>query len=134
MTSERSQLYYTCVFLHVSFQAIQTSVANSPKRGDTPCWLDSQTLRMLYGELQRCRWEASPFKEVGASLDTAIYHCGLLMAQCPGALNRQLCQHHLEAIMAPLQEATLRLSGSTNRAAAGQPSSPARRLRHWLGW
>jgi len=37
-------------FLHVSFQAIQNSVATSPRREDTPCWLDAQTLCMLLGE------------------------------------------------------------------------------------
>ncbi|MCG6657871.1 hypothetical protein HOP52_08895 [Halomonas campisalis] len=134
MNTERSQLYYTCVFLHVSFQAIQNSVATSPRRDDTPCWLDAQTLRMLLSELQRCRQEAAPFNEVCQALDTAIYHCGLLMAQCPAALNRQLCQHHLEAIMAPLKEATSQLSGTANRASARRASSPSQRLRGWLGW
>ncbi|MGR4068815.1 hypothetical protein OCT51_08430 [Halomonas sp. LR3S48] len=134
MNAERSQLYYTCIFLHVSFQAIQNSVATSPKRDDTPCWLDAQMLRMLLNELQRCRWEAAPFKEVYQPLDTAIYHCGLLMAQCPAALDRQLCQHHLEAITAPLREATLQLSGSASRASANREASPTQRLRNWLGW
>lgn len=134
MTTERSQLYYTCIFLHVSFQAVHNAVASKPKGDDTPCWLDAQMLRMLYDELQRCRWEASPFKDVRESLDSAIYHCGLLMAQCPAALNRQLCQHHLEAIMAPLQEASLLLSGDIRRMTATQPASPGQRLRHWLGW
>ena len=133
MNAERSQLYYTCVFLHVSFQAIQNSVATSPRGDDTPCWLDAQTLRMLLGELQRCRQEAAPFKEVNQPLDTAIYHCGLLMAQCPAALNQQLCQHHLSAIMAPLKEATAQLSSSTQRTSAAS-SSPRQRLRGWLGW
>jgi hypothetical protein len=134
MNTERSQLYYTCVFLHVSFQAVHNSVATSPKRDDTPCWLDAQMLRMLLSELQRCRREAAPFKEVRQSLDTAVYHCGLLMAQCPAALDRQLCQHHLEAIMAPLKEATAQLSGNANRTAVSRASSPGQRLRSWLGW
>nr|WP_163500568.1 hypothetical protein [Halomonas socia] len=133
MTAERSQLYYTCVFLHVSFQAIQNSVATSPKRDDTPCWLDAQTLRMLLNELQRCRQEAAPFKAVSQPLDTAIYHCGLLMAQCPAALNRQLCHHHLAAVMAPLKEATAQLSGNANRTSGSRVSSPGQRLRSWLG-
>jgi len=55
MTTERSQLYYTCIFLHVSFQAVHNAVASKPKGDDTPCWLDAQMLRMLYDELQRCR-------------------------------------------------------------------------------
>lgn len=134
MTTERSQLYYSCVFLHVSFQAIQSSLATSPTRGDTPCWLDANMLNMLLGELQRCRQAAVPFKEICQLLDTAVYHCGLLMAQCPAALNRQLCQHHLEAIMAPLKEATAQLSGSANRTSATRASSPSQRLRNWLGW
>ncbi|MFQ3786978.1 hypothetical protein [Halomonas sp. A29] len=134
MSTERSQLYYTCVFLYVSFQAIQNSVATLTKRDGTPCWLDAQMLRMLLSELQRCRGEAAPFKEVCQLLDTATYHCGLLMAQCPAALDRQLCQHHLEAIMAPLKEATAQLSGSTNRSSASCAASPAQRLRSWLGW
>ncbi|WP_240936138.1 hypothetical protein [Billgrantia bachuensis] len=91
-------------------------------------------LRMLLSELQRCRWEAAPFKEACQLLDTATYHCGLLMAQCPAALDRQLCQHHLEAIMAPLKQATVQLSGSAKRTSASHSASPARRLRSWLGW
>ncbi|NIC06721.1 hypothetical protein HBJ55_14930 [Halomonas sp. DX6] len=134
MAAERSQLYYTCVFLHVSFQAIQNTVATSAKLDETPCWLDAQMLRMLLSELQRCRWEAAPFKEACQLLDTATYHCGLLMAQCPAALDRQLCQHHLEAIMAPLKQATVQLSGSAKRTSASHSASPARRLRSWLGW
>ncbi|TDX29819.1 hypothetical protein DFO67_10657 [Modicisalibacter xianhensis] len=133
MTAERSQLYYTCVFLHVSFQAIQRSVADSAQKDDTPCWLDATLLRMLSGELQRCRLEAAPFTEVGEALDTAIYHCGLLMAQCPAAVNRRLCQHHLEAIMSPLKLASDRLAGNAGRATAG-PTTPGQWLRSWLGW
>lgn len=134
MNAERSQLYYSCVFLHVSFQAIQSSLATSPKGGDTPCWLDATMLSMLLSELQRCRQAAAPFKEVSQPLDTAIYHCGLLMAQCPAALDRQLCQHHLEAITAPLKEATAQLSGNANRTSVTRASSPGQRLRNWLGW
>lgn len=129
MTAERSQLYYTCVFLHVSFQAIQSKVTNSAQKDDTPCWLDAQLLRMLSGELHRCRQEAAPFPEVCQALDTAIYHCGLLMAQCPAAVNQRLCQHHLEAIMSPLRLASEWLSGKASR-----PASPGQRLRSWLGW
>ncbi|MCG7600799.1 hypothetical protein MHM84_13490 [Halomonas sp. McH1-25] len=133
MTAERSQLYYTCVFLHVSFQAIQASVMTSSREDDTPCWLDAQLLQMLSGELQRCRQEAAPFREVSQALDTAIYHCSLLMAQCPASVNRRLCQHHLEAIMSPLKLATDRLSGNATRATTSH-ASPGQRLRSWLGW
>lgn len=120
---ERSQLYYTCVFLHVSFQAIRHSVEDTSRSDDTPCWLDAQLLKMLLGELQRCRQNATPFREVCQALDTSIYHCGLLMAQCPAAVNRRLCRHHLDAIMAPLKEAT-----------ASLPSTRRWWLRDWFGW
>lgn len=134
MNAERSQLYYTCVFLHVSFQAIQHSVATSPSDVETPCWLDSQMLRMLLSELQRCRREAAPYKDVQPSLETATYHCGLLLAQCPAAVNRRLCLHHLDAIAAPLKEATAQLSGKASRAAGSRASSPGQWLLSWLGW
>ncbi|MDX5378303.1 MAG: hypothetical protein LPK08_12425 [Halomonas sp.] len=134
MNAERSQLYYTCVFLHVSFQAIQHSVAISPSDDETPCWLDSQMLRMLLSELQRCRREAATYKDIQPSLEAATYHCGLLMAQCPAAVNRKLCLHHLEAIVAPLKEATAQLSGKTSRVARSRASSPGQRLLSWLGW
>ena len=133
MNAERSQLYYTCVFLHVSFQAIQASVAASSRADDRPCWLDAQMLQMLSGELRRCRQEATPFTGVSQALDTAIYHCGLLMAQCPASVNHRLCQHHLEAIMSPLKLATARLSGKTNRGTTDQSSSAGQKLRSWLG-
>ncbi|MGQ4877359.1 hypothetical protein ACOJCM_02130 [Billgrantia sp. LNSP4103-1] len=133
MNAERSQLYYSCVFLHVSFQAVHASVARSTSADNTPCWLDASMLQMLLGELQRCRWEAAPFKNVCQSLDTALYHCSLLMAQCPAALNRQLCQHHLEAVIAPLKETTALLANNGKDISSHHVSSPARRLRTWLG-
>ncbi|MEC9483580.1 MAG: hypothetical protein UMU75_09715 [Halomonas sp.] len=128
MDAERSQLYYTCVFLHVSFQAILSKITASARDDGTPCWLDAQLLQMLSGELQRCRQAAAPFKEVCQALDTAIYHCGLLIAQCPAAVDRRLCRHHLEAIMSPLKLASDRLSGDPGHV------SPGQRLRSWLGW
>ncbi|QFU01995.1 hypothetical protein FIU83_10120 [Halomonas sp. THAF5a] len=134
MNAERSQLYYACVFLQVSFQAIQHSVTCSTRQDDTPCWLDAQTMSLLLGELQRCRRQAGPMKDVAPCLDTAFYHCGLLMAQCPGALNRPLCQHHLEAIIAPLKQAATRLSGKAKPAAEHRATSTGERLRRWLGW
>lgn len=135
LMTERSQLYYACIFLHVSFQAIQSKIANSARRDDTPCWLDAKLLQMLSNELQRCRQEAAPFAEVCQALDTAIYHCNLLIVQCPAAVNHRLCQHHLEAIMSPLKLALARLSGNnTGRDTASHPASPGQRLRNWLGW
>lgn len=127
MNAERSQLYYTCVFLHVSFQAVQGSI--SPTTSSTPCWLDAQMLKMLLRELKRCRQEAAPFEDVYTSLDTATYHCGLLMAQCPGALDRQLCRYHLEAIILPLREAVSRLAGSHE---SSPTVSRGQRIRNWL--
>ncbi|QEA39137.1 hypothetical protein FGL86_08655 [Pistricoccus aurantiacus] len=132
MTSEHSRLYYSCIFLHVSFQAVLGTVENSSKSEDTPCWLDAQLLGMLSDELQRCRSDAAPLPEVCQALDTAIYHCSLLMAQCPAAVNRQLCRHHLEAIMMPLKEASSRLSNKAGPAASQR--SAGQRLRGWLGW
>ncbi|WP_110650336.1 hypothetical protein [Salinicola peritrichatus] len=130
MTSERSQLYYTCVFLHVSFQAVQNSIPTVSPTATSPCWLDARMLKMLLRELKRCRQVASPFADVHAALDTATYHCGLLMAQCPGALDCQLCHYHLEAIILPLREAVARLSG--HEPATAPPSSAGRRLRNWF--
>ncbi|MFD2190795.1 hypothetical protein [Pistricoccus aurantiacus] len=132
MNSEHSRLYYSCIFLHVSFQAVLGTVESSSKGEDTPCWLDARLLEMLSGELQRCRGDAAPWPEVCQALDTATYHCGLLMAQCPAAVNRQLCRHHLEAIMVPLKEASKRLSNKAGPAASHR--SAGQRLRGWLGW
>lgn len=127
MNAERSQLYYTCIFLHVSFQAIQHSMAG--KASDSlPCWLDSSLITMLSRELQKCRAEASPYPEVSEALDTAIYHCGLLLAQCPGALNSQLCRRHLDAIMVPLKGATTMLSATPTATASHSWQHTARRL------
>ncbi|WP_048308075.1 hypothetical protein [Halomonas sp. PR-M31] len=134
MTSERSQIHYTCIFLYVSFQAIQEAVEKSCRGEDTPCWLDARTLRMLLGELQQCRQNASPFPIVCESLDTAIYHCGLLMAQCPAAVNRRLCGHHLEAIILPLKAAAAQLSGKVGHVAGQDSVLSFRGLRSWLGW
>ncbi|WP_110710568.1 hypothetical protein [Salinicola sp. CR57] len=129
MTAERSQLYYTCVFLQVSFQAIESSIMARHEESSR-CWLDAQTLQMLLGELQRCRLNASPFKPVHAPLEEAIYHCGLLMAQCPGALDQRLCRHHLQAIAAPLGQAAQHLSVSSSPQ---QPATSSSRFRTWFG-
>ncbi len=131
MNAERSQLYYTCIFLHVSFQAILRAVDDGERGESTPCWLDAQLIGMLSRELQRCHRDAAPLSAVAEALGTATYHCGLLMAQCPAALNRRLCQHHLRAIMAPLEEASARLARPTPRPATGRQTA-ARRLRDWL--
>ncbi|WP_163557079.1 hypothetical protein [Halomonas sp. NO4] len=127
MNAERSQLFYTCTFLYVSFQAIQHSMAG--KANDSlPCWLDTSLITMLSRELQKSRTEASAFPEVREALDTALYHCGLLLAQCPGALNSQLCRHHLDAIMAPLKDATALLSAPPVKATSHSWQHAARRF------
>ena len=133
MNSERSQLYYTCVFLQVSFQAISQSVM--ARTGSSRCWLDAQTLEMLLNELGRCRQNASPFREIHSLLDQATYHCGLLMTQCPGALDRHLCRHHLEAVSAPLGQAARLLAASSppHSPDSLQKASPTRRFRDWFG-
>ncbi len=131
MITERSQLYYTCVFLQVSFRAIENSVtaaADETRR----CWLDAQTLQMLLGELKRCRQNAMPFRDIHIPLDQAIYHCGLLMAKCPGALDQRLCRHHLEAIIAPLEQAISHLAGKP-KVPTSQATVADRGLRHWFG-
>lgn len=120
MKAERSRLYYTCTFLHVSFQAIRGTLENGRQDDTAPCWLDARLIEMLSGELKRCRREAAPFEEVAQALDSAIYHCGLLLAQCPAALNRRLCEHHLEAIQAPLKETIARLAAPPRAATPWQ--------------
>lgn len=132
MYTARSQLHYSCIFLHVSFQAIKHSMAG--KTTDSmPCWLDSKLIMMLSRELQGCRAQAAPHDDVEQALDTAIYHCGLLLAQCPGALNSQLCHHHLDAIMAPLKDAIALLAPpASNPAPSGGLQTYARRL--FKGW
>lgn len=131
MMTERSQLYYTCVFLQVSFRAIGNSITAADDE-TRRCWLDAQTLQLLLGELQRCRQQASPFRDLHSPLDQAIYHCGLLMAQCPGALDQRLCRHHLDAICLPLGQAIDQLAGKPTLATKPSPKAD-RRFRHWFG-
>ncbi|PMR73483.1 hypothetical protein [Billgrantia endophytica] len=132
MNTERSQLYYTTVFLHVSFQAIKHSMAGK-EENSMPCWLDTNLIMMLSRELQECSMSARPFGDVKQALDTAIYHCGLLLAQCPGALNSQLCRHHLDAIMTPLKDAIAVLAPpAPNSQPSGTLQTYARKL--FKGW
>ncbi len=69
---------------------------------------------MLLREIRRARSDAADLRHISEALDSAIHHTGLLLAQCPGALHRQLCEHHLQAIIVPLQQASQMLS-PTNR-------------------
>ncbi|QJQ94808.1 MULTISPECIES: hypothetical protein [Halomonadaceae] len=129
--SERSRVYYTTIFLHISFQAIKRSLAG--KKNDTqPCWLDSTLLLMLSRELESCRMAVGPSGELRQALDNAYYHCGLLLAQCPGALTSKLCHHHLDAILAPLQQASAMLSSTPSTSGHGFWAATTRRLRQ--GW
>ncbi|WP_110668459.1 hypothetical protein [Salinicola halophilus] len=128
MTAERAQLHYTCVFLQVSFQAVKKSLPEGDAKNATPCWLDAEMLKMLLRELKHSREAAAPFPDVRTALDRATYHCGLLMAQCPGALDQALCRHHLDAIIAPLHQSVSWLCGND----AQIHSTPRRRLRDWL--
>lgn len=130
MTTDRARLYYTCTFLCVSFRALRESVDGHARRPGMPCWLDTRTVEMLSAELRRCREEAAPFPDLHPSLDTALSHCGLLMAQCPGALDHRRCRQHLEAIIAPLGDATTRLASPARREGPWQAA--ARRLGGWL--
>lgn len=128
MNAERSRLYYTTVFLHVSFQAIKHSLAG--KESDAlPCWLDSKMLMMLSAELHGCRDQAIGLREVRVALDAACHHCELLLAQCPGALNSTICHRHLNAIMAPLHEAMAMLAAPSVSSPIGAWQSATRRLR-----
>lgn len=135
------QLHYTCIFLQVSFQAIQRSLNESlPGQGDskegnddTPCWLDAGLIAMLMREMRHVRNDATTLEATRQSLDNAIYHTGLLLAQCPGALNRRLCQHHLQAIISPLQSAAQQLAipVSAPISSTGWPSAAKRLLGRW---
>ncbi|MBB3140032.1 hypothetical protein [Halomonas organivorans] len=130
MTAGRARLYYTCTFLCVSFRALRESVDGHARRPGLPCWLDTRTVEMLSAELRRCREEAVPFAELHRPLDHALYHCGLLMAQCPGALDHRRCRQHLGAIIAPLEDTTTLLASPPRRE--GPWLAAARRLGGWL--
>ena len=123
------QLRYHCIFLEVSFRELLERVTAQTQGENTPCWLDARTLALLTSELERCRREAQRMPGVAEGLGTAVYHAGLLMAQCPGALGKHLCRHHLQAILVPLQDAIIRLEGRQTPPSQG----PARRVRRWLG-
>ncbi|WP_043527854.1 hypothetical protein [Litchfieldella xinjiangensis] len=127
MRAGHTQLHYTCIFLHVSFQAIKRSLAGR-EQDTSPCWLDSDMLLMLSRELQACCRQAPPQSVLRQRLDTASAQCGLLLALCPGALTGQLCHQHLDAILSPLRDALEQLADSPDvwqRA--------AQRLKGWRG-
>lgn len=113
------QLRYHCIFLEVSFREILERVNALSRGDDTPCWLDARTLALLTSELERCRRDARGMPGVAEGLGTAVYHAGLLMAQCPGALGKRLCRHHLQAILVPLQEVLAGLEGRRGRRLRG---------------
>lgn len=132
MNAERPKVYYTAVFLHVSFQAIKHSMAGGGKRDSLPCWLDTGLLMMLSRELRDCRDLAGSSDNIRQALDAACYQCGLLLAQCPGALNSTLCHQHLDAILQPLQQAIEMLAAPPGTSPASFWQATARRLRR--GW
>ncbi|SFU94913.1 hypothetical protein [Halomonas korlensis] len=128
MNAERSRLYYTTVFLHVSFQAIKHSLAG--KESDAlPCWLDTRMLMMLSAELKGCRDRAIALGEVRRPLDAACDHCEILLAQCPGALTSTICHRHLNAILAPLHDVMDILSAPTPLSPTSVWQAATRRLR-----
>lgn len=130
MTAERSQLYYTCTFLQVSFQALQASLEESARDPAAPCWLDTRLIEMLSGEVRRCRREAAHCAPLHQPLDAALYHCGLLLTPCPGDLDRPHCHHHLDAIVALLKDSSALLALPCARA-TGPWQAAARHLRGW---
>ncbi|MCW4149318.1 hypothetical protein OM427_07205 [Halomonas sp. 18H] len=130
MKAERSQLFYQCTFLYVSFQAIHQSIGGADD--DTqPCWLDTSLLSMLNAELQRIRRHAAHVPTIIEPLDIAVYHCNMLLANCPGAMNSQFCRDHLDAIMQALKATTEALSAPAAMAAPSGWSSIARWLTPW---
>ncbi|MDN3525874.1 hypothetical protein QWY79_11430 [Halomonas sabkhae] len=130
MKAERSQLFYQCTFLYVSFQAIHQSIAG--KHDDTqPCWMDTSLLDMLSGELHHARRHAAHVPTTTQPLDIAIYHCNMLLANCPGAMNSQFCRDHLDAIMQALKATTEALSAPAAMASPSGWSSIARWLIPW---
>ncbi|MCH4565400.1 hypothetical protein MKP05_20075 [Halomonas sp. EGI 63088] len=131
MNAERSKVYYTAVFLHVSFQAIKRSMAGR-ESDSLPCWLDTNLLMMLSRELRACRDQGGYLGDARQALDAAYYHCGLLLAQCPGGLNSKLCHQHLDAILLPLQQAIEVLAAPCAISSTGFWQATARRLRR--GW
>jgi len=104
MTPQRPRMYYTAVFLHVSFKAIKHSMAGKASDG-LPCWLDSKMLMMLCGDLKACRDQAATRDGVHQSLEVACIECDALLARCPGGLDSTLCHCHLDAILEALQDA-----------------------------
>ncbi|MBB3231636.1 hypothetical protein [Halomonas stenophila] len=131
MAIDRPRLHYTCIFLHVSFRAIRQSVDEGPGGDASPCWLDTGSIRMLLGEMHRCRVEAASQADLCRALDGAISHVGLLLLQCPGGLDRGHCRRHLDAIITPLGHAT-RLA-MPRPAPRGHWQGSARRLFRRLG-
>ena len=131
MARDRSQLHYTCIFLHVSFRAIRQSLDEGPYGDASPCWLDMGLIKMLLGEMHRCRVEAGSHPDLCRALDGAISHVGLLLVQCPGSLHREHCRQHLDAIIASLGHASRLAMPQTPPRGPRQGS--ARRLLRRLG-
>lgn len=133
MPAEHSQLHYTCIFLSVSFRALIDGL-DTPARADaSPCWLDARLIEMLTGELRRCRDSAARHPAAWQSLDGALARASLLLAQCPGGMDRERCIRELEGIVSSLQDATAWLSGRyPSRAQESHWQAATRRLGGWL--
>ncbi|MBB3189322.1 hypothetical protein [Halomonas cerina] len=131
MSTPRPQMYYTAVFLRVSFQAIQRSMAGKASDG-LPCWLDSQLLLMLSRELDECRDRVASRPEVHQALEDASGECTMLLSHCPGGLDSTLCHRHLDAILVALQQAIAALDAPTDAGPTRLWRSTAQHLRQ--GW
>lgn len=133
MSADTSQLHYTCIFLSVSFRALRDDLDKPSRAPSSPCWLDAGLVEMLTGELRRCRDAAVRHPAAWQSLDAALTHASLLLAQCPGGLGRDRCARQLDAIVSPLQEAAAWLAGRRpSEAQESQWQAMARRLGGWL--
>ncbi|MCK2182687.1 hypothetical protein [Halomonas getboli] len=133
MSAEHSRLSHTCIFLAVSFQALQDNLDKPGQAAGSRCWLDARLAEMLTRELRRCRDDAAFHPAAWQSLDIALTHAALLLAQCPGGLDRERCRRQLETIVSPLRDAGAWLAGECpagTRESRWQAAT--RRLGRWL--
>ncbi|MFG6137496.1 hypothetical protein [Halomonas sp. B23F22_10] len=134
MSAAHPQLHYTCIFLSVSFRALRDDLGKAAPSATSPCWPDARLIEMLTGELTRCRDAAARHPAAWQSLDAALAHASLLLAQCPGGMDRERCETQIDAIITPLQEAAAWLSGRRpSRAQESHWQAATRRLVGWLG-
>ncbi|WP_136248524.1 hypothetical protein [Halomonas borealis] len=133
MPAERAQLHHTCIFLAVSFRAIRQDLETRGATPETPCWLDTRLIEMLAVELRGCRDAAGAYPAAREALDIALSHAALLLAQCPGALDRERCRRQLETVISPLQDAGARLTAArSSPPQANRWQAVSHRLSRWL--